>query len=916
MDSPGYAFSDRTFLDADDNPWGNDGPHFNYGPLSQDDLDQMAANGRVDDEARAGDNKLAQNGSQMRSNTQSKAPQNATFPGLVQNSSASGSSSHSSSPDSLQRDKDAASSESPIASVLGDDTAMKGQSSTDPYKGSFPYDEQNMNDGDQPFGAGMDNLSLGTAGVRLAMAQGPSFSAAQDASNYAGGVVGDTDIYTASTISNFQQHAITEPPQMTIQPSSTWISSLDNHSPNQSTAFHGPTMSSQNQHAGSGSYNGFGIDSPESNRMVQDQSADVHSVGIRSQDVPLRPRNNADLQPISDPSRPPSRSRWPCQLSVDRTPGKSRVETQIPIILSLAGCPSGYTKLHIPSHTISKPKFQQKPPHEKSADTLELSTMLVCASALDKEGVRERVYHRAESDEVPVKKEDSPDKVQDENDPERPLNGAPVTICQGCITRERKRAARKKTKKVEEEEEWAKDEAKRVIVFNCQEVKDWCLPGSKETPIKDTSTTAQKMVIFTIKTPEGQILAQAESDSIMITDDHKQPMPGTPGYDMPQGSQFGPAGSYYPPSAYQMYPGYVQDSPMRQTYSTPDLRHFGQLFGAWNSMQYGVQPQYDSNTSTASATPRNLSRPPSPTDPGGQPGAKKRRSGGPNHHRVPSALHMTRLNTHGHASYARGPGLGGPTSAGLPSSNFSFTSPGSANFAPGFGQSINPAYTSQRSLQSGSITPYGLPSTFGSPETAEPDPAQYFSAPTSQRPSRAPSPSASTQRDLQSAQSHHGSQVPDRLADVVKLLPAHLDLQRPPTIQCVIPPAGERSGGQKVSILGFGFRQGLEVMFGDVPAVDTRFWSDSTIVCTVPSSSTNGAKPVLFRYQHHSAPADVKELQLLMPRLTVSFTYHDNDGLGGGGILSNTNIGLGSPMNDTTFEDTTLSSPNLDTGYA
>ena len=121
--------------------------------------------------------------------------------------------------------------------------------------------------------------------------------------------------------------------------------------------------------------------------------------------------------------------------------------------------------------------------------------MLVCASAIEKEGVRERVYRRAESDEVPVRAEELPGAVPDENDPERPLNGGPVTICQGCITRERKRAARKKTKKVEEEEEWAKDEAKRVIVFNCPEVREWCIPGSKETPIKDSTTVPSSISV-------------------------------------------------------------------------------------------------------------------------------------------------------------------------------------------------------------------------------------------------------------------------------------------------------------------------------------------------------------------------------------------------------------------------------------
>lgn len=189
-------------------------------------------------------------------------------------------------------------------------------------------------------------------------------------------------------------------------------------------------------------------------------------------------------------AQPPQ--QWPCRLTVDAIPEKSRVETQIPIRLTLHNAPKNITKLHLPSYTISKPKFQAKPPFVKSDDTLELSCMLVCASAMQKEGLQEKAFQRAAEDdgegELEVKAEDSKETTPsavDDNDASKPLNGAPVQICQGCIVRERKRAARKKTKKQDEEEEWAKDEAKRVIVFNCAEVRDWCVQGTKETSVKE-----------------------------------------------------------------------------------------------------------------------------------------------------------------------------------------------------------------------------------------------------------------------------------------------------------------------------------------------------------------------------------------------------------------------------------------------
>ena len=73
---------------------------------------------------------------------------------------------------------------------------------------------------------------------------------------------------------------------------------------------------------------------------------------------------------------------------------------------------------------------------------------------------------------------DTSSVVDEEN---QPLNGGEVNICVGCITRERKRAARKKSKKPEEEEPWQRDEARRIVVFNTTEVKEWQSPSVPNT---------------------------------------------------------------------------------------------------------------------------------------------------------------------------------------------------------------------------------------------------------------------------------------------------------------------------------------------------------------------------------------------------------------------------------------------------
>ena len=181
---------------------------------------------------------------------------------------------------------------------------------------------------------------------------------------------------------------------------------------------------------------------------------------------------------ISDPEYPPI-------LEVHPLPQKSRVETQIPVKLTLHQVPPGISRVHLQTHTISKAKLVAKPTPEKSPDMLELHAMLVCTSAMQDPAKRGRALARAAGFSSTEKKESrhssSGDITSSDEDEDKPVSGGPVHICMGCIERERKRAARKKTKNVEEEQLWQKDEAKRTIVFNTQEVKEWQQPSSPKT---------------------------------------------------------------------------------------------------------------------------------------------------------------------------------------------------------------------------------------------------------------------------------------------------------------------------------------------------------------------------------------------------------------------------------------------------
>lgn len=68
-----------------------------------------------------------------------------------------------------------------------------------------------------------------------------------------------------------------------------------------------------------------------------------------------------------------------------------------------------------------------------------------------------------------------------------------------------------------------------------------------------------------------------------------------------------------------------------------------------------------------------------------------------------------------------------------------------------------------------------------------------------------------------------------------------------PRISRLIPAEGPMQGGIEITILGEGFYPGVTCVFGDTPAVPTHLWSSTTLVCTLPPSSSPGPCVVSFR---------------------------------------------------------------------
>ncbi|KAL9097783.1 MAG: hypothetical protein Q9165_000109 [Trypethelium subeluteriae] len=616
--------------------------------------------------------------------------------------------------------------------------------------------------------------------------------------------------------------------------------------------------------------------------------------------------NNYGLEPINfSPSpvvnNPPLQQADPAQgtnpvapqLYVDPTTRKSRVETQIPIKLTLSPLPEGISKLHLPTHTIAKPKMLAKEV-KRAPDTLELQVMLVCASAMKNDNAKQRAFRLAAGIEQRIKKENpssnrsSPQQGDTDDDPDKPLNGGEVRICKNCINREAKRAARKKIKSPDDESQWRQYENDRVVVFNTHEYKDWkpweptkaentmdapsqqqSIPeGSMmvEVPmriacycrhqgekdgfqyvflkknVQNIQCLTSDRIIFTIKDSGDHLIAQNISESILITDDHKT----QPGSAMPDSSS-----SYVNlPSA-----GYVSSDQVNQLsrgyHSTPDLLGLQQ-----QQQQQQQQPSFlpqqrlyhtsrlPSRTTSATETPKNLSRPASPDGSSSGPN-KKRKGSGPSSNRY-SGLMMTpmTINTAHQALPTSMPNSAGPIGATPPNqfSSFSpqrFTFPQTTEGASIDGTFLQQAGSSYFSTEPSSSRTNTRNGSFSN---------SFYSAPGSQMPSRASSPvshrpNQSYQNTL--AQRVHANFNPppsSAIASPTETTQPHA----PPMIHKLSPAEGPVGGNTEVSIYGSGFYPGLDVMFGPTPAISTTFWGEKALLCVLPPSPHPGPVNVTF----------------------------------------------------------------------
>ncbi|KAI1751263.1 hypothetical protein F4782DRAFT_200777 [Xylaria castorea] len=620
---------------------------------------------------------------------------------------------------------------------------------------------------------------------------------------------------------------------------------------------------------------------------------------------------------LSNGNPPASLAHSPLpRLVIHPMPMKSRVETQIPLKITLHNLPKGIKRVHLPTHTIAKPKLLEKPPPGSCADMLELTTMLICTSAMSDQMRLERAFARA-AGKLNINELSSPiDGLEDEEN--KPQNGGEVRICPGCIVRERKRAGRKKHKKPEEEELWDRYERERAIVFNTNEVKEWqtvtpdmadptgagfingALPEGTvqvDAPMRIAcycrhhSEKLGFQVIITLKDYTGNVVAQGISSSIMITDDHKTPVHAgpTPTPQHPPQHQQSPQPHSQPPvtngtpissqasvsqpvtthptplqprgvqplTSFRPNSGDNPSLPFRHAHSTSDL----QIQGQSPPLNMHSGPHANNPQSAAMVTtPQNFSRQTSPASPLTT-GSRKRKASIVG--KIPAGLAMTKIETNQPITTV-------PSNV---QNDSAVVSAGNSPFSTGVSHiSLNRELSNKeqhilnnvpQQLGTGPVTPnnsgtesFVFAGISNRPMNLKQAVNQMFSAPVSAHPSRAPSPNQ-LRSDPQSLQL---SQRPQDF-NPEPLMP-------PPAILRIIPNEGSKCGGAEITVLGSNFtNDGLEVYFGSQKAITTTYWGPTSLVCMLPPSPVSGPVPVTIKQ-----PGRRQAMQQ-----TAFFIYRDDD---------------------------------------
>ncbi|KAI0369669.1 hypothetical protein BV20DRAFT_967652 [Pilatotrama ljubarskyi] len=514
------------------------------------------------------------------------------------------------------------------------------------------------------------------------------------------------------------------------------------------------------------------------------------------QRVVFPPKNSCSNLPILFPSLPEGGT-------------KSRVETQIRLTVDLAhassssGEPLKYDRvgtwkwLRLPKGTTTKKRTRKEGKVDASSeDSLYLTTDITCAT------------------------------------PPHPR----VTACSSCQTREAKRVARKIAARVrparsdsESQEEprvipgkGKHEDTSNILQFNCPEVLDFS-SGSVVLPLRITCYCRHHRekvgfnLHFTMLDHTGRVVGTGTTKPIMITDDHK-----STGVNAQKGSsEFGSKLDWTVGGADG------QDGATAK-------RKKGQATNATERSKKRAKP-YDANNRVSRLTRESSSG--SLQSPSDMASAFATRSSSPLQSSLAQPLQ---------------------TNASTPPPSFSFSSkpPSAVSAAPAdildsatttaVASPMLPAFDMHAPLSDFMHTNFNadiaMPdcSELGSPAVAFPDPSSSSFA------QAHPPPHPQTLMDqMNLSVPVPGPAVPYMLFKHDPPPPMNLPT---PRIHRLIPSSGPTYGGIEVTVLGADFHPSMQLncVFGGTASTSTQRWSDNTLVCVLPPSTTPGAVQVWF----------------------------------------------------------------------
>lgn len=206
------------------------------------------------------------------------------------------------------------------------------------------------------------------------------------------------------------------------------------------------------------------------------------------------------------------------RLAALDVPRRSRVETQIKCRLVVYPSPSEHL-VHLPSDMIARPRLQLAQPFQPHPDTLSLDIDVVA------------FQDQLQEDGVPMGD---------------PIAQFPLYMCDRCLSRERKRAFRKKTVDANEEYHWSEKRPRRLVLFNCKELLELSSPRNCELGGQQHQVEGRELLlhlrltcycrhhnsrdgfrlVFTLRNHANQVVGRTITEPILITDDHKESRTG------------------------------------------------------------------------------------------------------------------------------------------------------------------------------------------------------------------------------------------------------------------------------------------------------------------------------------------------------------------------------------------------------